>query len=105
MDDVHAEIVDVVGRMLAAPDTQLAGLLDEVEAHAGLHFGAEIKSMRETDSPARSCHIDEHAAVLHSVHRIRRQVAGVDTLAVRRLVGSKGDMALNHPRGAGHADA
>jgi len=143
MDDVHAEFFDVVGRMLAAPDTQLAGLLDEFEAHARLHFGAEDKWMLETGFPARACLIDEHAAVLGSVQGIRRQLACGDPSAVRRLarelqawfpghvqhldsalahwmctlrlggkpvvlrrrVGSKGYVSLNHSRGARHADA
>jgi len=85
MDEVHEAFVEVVGRMLEAPEAQLAGLLDEFETHAKQHFDAEDRWMVETGFPARTCHIDEHAAVLRSVQGIRRQLTAGNPAAVRRL--------------------
>jgi hemerythrin len=85
MDEVHEAFVEVVGRMLKAPEAQLAGLLDEFEIHAKQHFDAEDRWMVETGFPARACHIDEHAAVLRSVQGIRRQLVAGNPAAVRRL--------------------
>jgi hypothetical protein len=41
MDQVHEAFVEVVARMLEAPEAQMAGLLDEFETHAREHFDAE----------------------------------------------------------------
>lgn len=75
MDDTHREFVDIVGAMLAAPDGKLAALLDDFMVHAERHFEDERKWMLATDFPAAQCHIDEHNAVLASVHEVRALLA------------------------------
>lgn len=76
MDDTHREFVDIVGAMLAAPDGELAALLDDFLVHAERHFEDEKKWMLATEFPAAQCHIDEHNAVLASVHEVRALMAG-----------------------------
>jgi len=76
MDDTHREFVDIVGAMLAASDGELAALLDDFLVHAERHFEDEKKWMLATDFPAAQCHIDEHNAVLASVHEVRALMAG-----------------------------
>lgn len=76
MDATHREFVEIVGAMLAAPDAGLAALLEEFRIHAERHFEEERQWMLATDFPAAQCHIDEHSAVLASVHEVGALLAG-----------------------------
>jgi hemerythrin-like metal-binding protein len=98
MDDVHEEFVEIVGAMQRAKDEELAGLLESFTVHAQAHFDAENAWMVETDFPARECHIDEHAAVMRSVHQVRERLAQGDYAVARRLAD---ELASWFP---GHAD-
>lgn len=98
MDEVHEEFVNLVGAMQTARDEELAALLDAFAKHAQAHFDAENAWMVETDFPARECHIDEHAAVMRSVHQVRERLAGGDYAVARRLAD---ELASWFP---GHAD-
>src|SRR2546426_7477782 len=85
MDEVHEEFVDLVAAMQSVSDAELADVLDAFATHAKNHFDTEDAWMVETDFPARACHIHEHAAVLGSVHGVRRRLAAGDFGAARRL--------------------
>jgi hemerythrin-like metal-binding protein len=98
MDDVHEEFVEIVSAMQQAKDEELAGLLETFTVHAKAHFDAENAWMVETDFPARACHIDEHAAVMRSVHQVRDRLAQGDYAVARRLAD---ELASWFP---GHAD-
>jgi len=75
MDQVHQEFVDTVSALLHASDAELPARLADFERHARAHFGEEDRWMRETEFPARDCHIDEHAAVLRSVEQVGELLA------------------------------
>lgn len=75
MDATHREFVEIVGAMLSAPDGELGGLLDTFADHAEHHFEEERESMLATGFPAAQCHIDEHKAVMASVHEVRALLA------------------------------
>ncbi|MDO9402954.1 MAG: hemerythrin domain-containing protein [Polaromonas sp.] len=98
MDQVHEEFVDLVSQLQQAPDDQLPDLLTLFVAHAEDHFGEEERWMRETDFPARECHINEHAAVMRSVMEVRDLLAQGNTAVVRSLAA---ELAGWFP---GHAD-
>ena len=86
MDDTHREFVALLDGLLRADDDDLLEQLDAFAAHAEAHFAQENQTMERTDFPARACHIDEHAAVLRSVHGVReRLVQEGDIQACRRL--------------------
>lgn len=76
MDATHREFVDIVGAMLSASDADLGRLLDDFANHAERHFEDERQWMLATEFPAAQCHIDEHNAVLASVHEVRALLAG-----------------------------
>ncbi|MFC5549116.1 bacteriohemerythrin [Massilia aerilata] len=76
IDATHREFVDLVGMLLAAPDVELSHHLDAFAEHAESHFGEERQWMLATAFPAAQCHIDEHEAVLRSVHEVRALLAG-----------------------------
>ena len=48
-----------------------------MRANLRAHFAAEDEWMRETDFPARDCHIDEHAAVLRSADEVLPQALAI----------------------------
>ena len=98
MDEVHEEFVEIVGAMQGARDEELAGLLEAFATHAQAHFDTEDLWMVQTDFPARECHMNEHAAVMHSVQQVRERLAQGDHAVVRRLAN---ELASWFP---GHAD-
>lgn len=85
MDEVHREFVDTVSALLHAQEAELPARLADFERHAREHFGEEDRWMRETEFPARECHIDEHAAVLRSVEEVGALLAQGDASECRRL--------------------
>jgi hemerythrin-like metal-binding protein len=102
MDETHEEFVSLVGRMQLAPDQALESLLSELAAHATKHFEMENQWMTQTEFPARSCHIDEHAAVMKSVEEVRELLAQGNTDVCRRLVK---ELAGWFPAHADHLDS
>ncbi len=98
MDHVHEEFVELVGQLQQAADAELPALLESFVAHAESHFGEEDRWMRETDFPARECHINEHAAVMKSVMEVRELLAKGNHAVVRDLAA---ELAGWFP---GHAD-
>lgn len=74
MDEIHQEFVEVVDALQHCADDELAAHLRAFIAHAEHHFGEEDRWMRENDFPAADCHIDEHAAVMHSAHDVAAEV-------------------------------
>lgn len=75
MDSTHREFVELVMALLAAPDTELVPRLEAFASHAERHFDEEREWMLATGFPAAQCHIDEHDAVLTSVHEVRALLA------------------------------
>lgn len=71
MDGTHREFVACVAALQTAKDADLAGCLVAFEAHAVEHFEQERRWMDSTGFPAAQCHVDEHTAVLRSVHEVQ----------------------------------
>lgn len=77
--------------MIAALETAAsAGIglelaLDALAAHARDHFDTENTWMRESDFPARECHVGEHDAVLRSIEGVQRRVAQGEHATARAL--------------------
>ena len=78
MDQIHEEFVKLVNGMLTAPQTELRASLQEVASHLERHFALEDRWMEESAFPPRECHIDEHAAVMRSVHEVQALLATAD---------------------------
>lgn len=102
MDYLHEEFVDIAGRLQAAEDAALPVLLDEMARHLEQHFQMEDKWMEETDFPPRGCHMDEHAAVLKSVHEVQAELAAGNVELCRDLVDH---LATWFPGHADHLDS
>lgn len=74
MDHMHEEFVQVVQHLRTCTDDEVPSALEAVIAHLEQHFGEENRWMRETEFPARDCHIDEHAAVMKSAYEVKELV-------------------------------
>ncbi len=85
MDATHQAFVHSVQALREAGDEQLPALLQALIAHAEQHFGDEDRWMAQTDFPARQCHVNEHAAVMQSLHQVQALLAQGDTAVCRRL--------------------
>ena len=86
MDAIHQEFVDLLAQAACATHAALPRLLDALQAHLQAHFDEEDRWMTETDFPARSCHMDEHAAVLRSAAEVRLRLADGDCTLVRAFI-------------------
>lgn len=75
MDDTHREFVTCVQALQTASDAELAERLDAILAHCLAHFEQEREWMQGTGFPATQCHIDEHEAVLKSLHEVKDMLA------------------------------
>jgi len=98
MDDEHRDFVVCVTALQQAAPHEVVERLQAFAEHARRHFAAEDQWMRDTDFPARDCHIDEHAAVLKSVAEVQALVAQGNTGIVASLAD---ELARWFP---GHAD-
>jgi hemerythrin-like metal-binding protein len=96
IDGVHEEFVDLLGRLQGATETELPALLDQFAAHCTAHFEMENGWMLETEFPPRECHIDEHAAVLASVHEVQGLLAEGNVGICRELVAQLADWFPKH---------
>lgn len=102
MDRTHREFVDVVRRMIACSDADLAGALGAFIDHARGHFGDEDRAMAESAFPAADCHADEHTAVLQSAHEVLARVDGGD-VAIGRAFAA--ELARWFPTHVAHLDS
>jgi hemerythrin-like metal-binding protein len=85
MDRCHAEFVDVVAALQAAPDDQVQARFHAVRSHLQAHFAQEEDWMATNNFPARACHGDEHAAVLKSAAEVEERLILGDFGACRRF--------------------
>ena len=102
MDDTHREFVAVLDKLVSCPDGELAAALEAFRVHVEKHFNEEDDWMRKTDFPPKDCHIDEHAAVLKSVHAVLEMVKSGDVAEGRRLAAALADW---FPKHAFHLDS
>lgn len=98
MDARHEEFVVVVAALRAAGPHEWAASLAAVAEHLQAHFDEEDRWMTESGFPARDCHADEHAAVLHSVRQVQALLERGDGSECQRLAD---ELARWFP---GHAD-
>lgn len=86
IDEVHEEFVDLIDCMQRSADIALPALLTEFAVHLKHHFKMENEWMVSTEFPPRTCHMDEHAAVMASVEEVQVLLAQGDVAICRELV-------------------
>jgi hemerythrin-like metal-binding protein len=71
MDETHQEFVTCIAAIQKAEPKDCLVLMDQLLEHAAAHFKQEDDWMVATEFPPRTCHMDEHAAVLASITGVR----------------------------------
>ena len=102
MDETHREFVDLLNRVVAAPESELLAGLDEFITHTEAHFGQEERWMQEFAFPPLHCHQGEHSNVLEIMREVRKRVAAGETHLGRTLAEA---IAEWFPQHAGSMDA
>nr|ART90047.1 hemerythrin [uncultured bacterium] len=70
MDSIHAEFEELLQRASSPGSRDWPCLLAELDEHLRSHFAVEDQWMEDTEFPPRTCHINEHAAVLKSSREV-----------------------------------
>ena len=96
MDDGHQELVDLLGTLQQARDTDLAALLLTLQKHLQSHFDFENGLMVTSKFPPSDCHIEEHTAVLRSVAEVIDCATEGNFTMGRRLVSALVDWFPAH---------
>ena len=96
MDDSHREFVAALDALVGCADADLAARLEDFARHADAHFAEENEWMETTGFPPRQCHVDEHAAVMHSVRQVLEMVREGDVAEGRRLAAALADWFPGH---------
>jgi hemerythrin len=78
MDEMHKEFYSIARTLLTCGSSNVLEAIAIFERHLVEHFEQEERWMVETSFPSRNCHIEEHAAVLNSVRRVRQTMAAGD---------------------------
>ncbi|MEF9949455.1 MAG: hemerythrin domain-containing protein [Comamonas sp.] len=94
--------MQLIGQLQTADDAQLPELLQKMEVHLKHHFAEEDQWMLSTNFPPRDCHIDEHAAVLKSVDKVRAKLDEGNVTLCRDLTKALVDWFPGH---ATHLDS
>ncbi|MFW9594285.1 MAG: bacteriohemerythrin [Macromonas sp.] len=85
MDDTHAEFVDMVARLRAAPAAEQLALYRELLAHTVEHFEREDRWMQATGFAADNCHSGQHATVLDTMRKVESHYLEGDTDILIRM--------------------
>jgi hemerythrin len=75
LDQDHAELLRLIHRLREAPLDKALPALNELKAHAAQHFEVEDADLRRLRDGNAKCHLDEHAAVLHSLGEVSEVLA------------------------------
>lgn len=86
MDQIHEEFDSLIALTSTCSDKELLHQIGLVKAHLYSHFEIENCWMRETEFPAKDCHINEHAAVLQSAEEVYLLVSKGDFSIGRAFV-------------------
>ncbi len=85
MDATHREFVERVVALMKADDASVGQALAALAEHLRNHFDEEREWMKSTGFPSAACHVDEHDAVLRSVHEVQSLVAAGERRVARAL--------------------
>lgn len=84
LDEDHDEFVGLVSRLRHAGSEDVLAAHAALHDHAIQHFAFEDSLMGPHDFASKECHLDEHAAVLHSFDEVRTALlAGNAAVAAR----------------------
>lgn len=86
MDDIHEDFIEIIDSLKKNTDEHLLNNFHYLASHLIHHFKQEDEWMIETEFPPQKCHIEEHAAVLKSLHEVNELLEQGNTLIARRFI-------------------
>lgn len=86
MDAAHAEFEACAAALRSAAPGAHRSALQALAAHCRAHFDAERQLMESTGCPAADCHVDEHEAVMKSLHEVLAMDDAEAAPVVARLI-------------------
>jgi hemerythrin-like metal-binding protein len=96
MDSIHAEFEALLRRASSPGPQDWPALLAELDDHLRSHFAAEDQWMEDTAFPPRTCHMDEHAAVLKSSQEVLERARAGDCGPAPSFVAALADWFPGH---------
>lgn len=113
MDDTHHEFVDLLAKVVSAPDADLLPLWRDLVSHTDEHFAREDRWMKDTGFSSTNCHTTQHQVVLQVMREGDKRGTAGDLAVVRQMADELGtwfpmhaqamDAALAlHLRGVGY---
>lgn len=84
LDADHRKLAALIAQVEGAPAESVLVRLDRLYAHAREHFALEDEELHMMRDGNASCHLDEHAAVLRSIHEVRDLMAADSASPVSR---------------------
>ncbi len=90
MDSIHEEFVELLARVVTAPDDMLLPLWSRLIAHTQDHFDRENQWMQATGFSAANCHSTQHKVVLQVLREGEARGHGGDLDVVRQMADELG---------------
>lgn len=90
MDETHHEFVDLLAKVVNAPDETLLPLWRELVAHTDDHFAREDRWMQSTGFSSSNCHSSQHRVVLEVMREGDKRGSAGELAVVRQMADELG---------------
>jgi len=90
MDETHHEFVDLLAKVVNAPDEMLLPLWRELVAHTDDHFAREDRWMQSTGFSSNNCHSSQHQVVLAVMREGDKRGSAGELAVVRQMADELG---------------
>jgi hemerythrin-like metal-binding protein len=90
MDETHHEFLDLLARVVSAPDETLLPLWRELVAHTDEHFAREDRWMQTTGFSSSNCHTTQHQVVLQVMREGDQRGSAGELAVVRQMADELG---------------
>jgi hemerythrin-like metal-binding protein len=90
MDATHHEFVDLLARVVSAPDDTLLPLWRDLVAHTDVHFAREDRWMHATGFSSTNCHTTQHQVVLQVMREGDKRGRAGELTVVRQMADELG---------------
>ena len=87
IDDDHRSILALASQLMRCPEREVPEIYRRLVTKLERAFGEEQNLMEESFFPATQCHLEQHARVMATLHRLHPAVMLGDCNSARRIGG------------------
>lgn len=87
IDDYHRSISELAGQLMRCPEFEIPEIYRRLLTKLAHAFGEEQNLMEESSFPAIQCHLEQHARVMATLHRVHPAIMVGDYNSARRIGG------------------